>query len=125
MSVSIIGAGVSGVLSCFHLHRLKPGTKIYLIESKPMQAGKGLAYSTGDETHLLNVAAGKMSALPEEPRHFLNSLIKNNYSYTSGSFVTPILFGNTIKSILNSLHMRINLYANLGALDEHNIKSVA
>lgn len=103
MSVAIIGAGVSGVLTCFHLHRLKPGTKIYLIESIASQAGKGLAYSTGDETHLLNVAAGKMSALPEDPGHFLNWLIKNNYTFSEDSFVPRKLYGRYIKSILDAL----------------------
>ncbi|MBX7205453.1 MAG: FAD/NAD(P)-binding protein [Bacteroidia bacterium] len=109
MSVAIIGAGASGVLTCFHLHRLKPGTKIYLIESNPVQAGKGLAYSTGDETHLLNVAAGKMSAFPEEPGHFLNWLIQNNYSFTEDSFVPRKLYGNYIKSILDALLPHITL----------------
>jgi hydroxyacylglutathione hydrolase len=32
--------------------------------------GRGLAYSTSFDEHLLNVPAGKMSALPAEPSHF-------------------------------------------------------
>jgi uncharacterized NAD(P)/FAD-binding protein YdhS len=33
--------------------------------------GAGLAYSTSFDQHLLNVPAGKMSAFPEQPAHFL------------------------------------------------------
>jgi len=36
--------------------------------------GRGLAYSTPFDEHLLNVPAGKMSALPGEPSHFLDWL---------------------------------------------------
>jgi uncharacterized NAD(P)/FAD-binding protein YdhS len=109
MSVAIIGAGVSGVLTCFHLQRLKPGIKIYLIESNASQVGKGLAYSTNDETHLLNVPAGKMSAFPEDPAHFLNWLVKNNYFFSEDSFVPRKIYGNYMMSILDYLRPFITL----------------
>ena len=38
----------------------------------PAEAGRGVAYSTTDERHLLNVTVGRMSALPDDPGHFLD-----------------------------------------------------
>jgi uncharacterized NAD(P)/FAD-binding protein YdhS len=44
-----------------------------LIE-KQRRTGPGIAYGTDNPLHLLNVAAGKMSAYPEKPSHFLEWL---------------------------------------------------
>jgi len=70
-SLAIIGGGFSGTLVAVHLLRRAPaGTRIVLIERR-LSVGRGVAYGTECEQHLLNVPAARMSALPDEPEHFL------------------------------------------------------
>jgi uncharacterized NAD(P)/FAD-binding protein YdhS len=70
--VVIIGGGASGVLLACHLLR-EPTTnlRVTLIE-KRSDVGRGIAYSTANPKHLLNVRAANMSAFPNEPDHFWN-----------------------------------------------------
>jgi uncharacterized NAD(P)/FAD-binding protein YdhS len=70
LRVAIVGGGFSGTALAASL--LRSGTSdlhIQLFE-KTGEFGAGLAYSTQDPQHLLNVPASKMSALDEEPNHF-------------------------------------------------------
>ena len=76
-TIAIIGGGVSGALTAFHLVRQEAQARVILIDQRP-DLGLGLAYSTPSLRHLLNVPAGKISALPDQPDHFLNWLRKNH-----------------------------------------------
>ncbi|MET0271251.1 MAG: FAD/NAD(P)-binding protein [Sphingomonas sp.] len=68
--VAIVGAGFSGTLQAIHL--LRPGgPKVSLIERRG-EFARGVAYSTADPGHLLNVRAANMSALPDRPDHFVD-----------------------------------------------------
>jgi len=68
--IGIIGGGASGaVLAACLLRRVGPLTEIVLIE-KSKEIGRGLAFSTWDPNHLLNVRAGNMSAYADQPDHF-------------------------------------------------------
>jgi uncharacterized NAD(P)/FAD-binding protein YdhS len=71
--IGIVGAGAAGTLVAIHLLRELRATNtaadVVLID--PAEAGRGVAYSTTDERHLLNVAVGQMSALPDDPEHLL------------------------------------------------------
>jgi uncharacterized NAD(P)/FAD-binding protein YdhS len=60
--VAVIGAGFAGTLTAIHLARKSAGTvRVALIE-KRKQFGRGVAYATGDPSHLLNVPTGKMGS---------------------------------------------------------------
>jgi uncharacterized NAD(P)/FAD-binding protein YdhS len=70
MSIVIVGGGASGTLLAVHLLRRKlPNLRIILIEPDDLRAGA--AYRTDRPEHLLNVTAGRMSAYPDDPDHFL------------------------------------------------------
>ena len=56
-----------------NLLRRVPGLSVAVLDKGPLP-GRGLAYGTKYDGHLLNVPAGNMSALPEEPDHFLRDL---------------------------------------------------
>ncbi len=72
--VAIVGGGASGVITAAHLLRRARGPlEIHLIE-RSGAIGRGVAYSTADAGHLLNVPAGNMSALADEPDHFVRWL---------------------------------------------------
>jgi uncharacterized NAD(P)/FAD-binding protein YdhS len=67
--VAIIGGGFAGTMTAVHL--LRSGvTNMALVERRPPR-GRGVAYGTRAETHLLNIPAGEMSAYPDDPNHFV------------------------------------------------------
>jgi uncharacterized NAD(P)/FAD-binding protein YdhS len=68
--VAVVGGGASGTLVAIQLLRqARPPMSIIVVE-RGEQLARGIAYSTPEPDHLLNVPAGKMSALPEVPNHF-------------------------------------------------------
>jgi uncharacterized NAD(P)/FAD-binding protein YdhS len=98
----IIGGGVSGTLTAYHLAHRQVQAEIVLIDPQP-DPGLGLAYSTPSQRHLLNVAAGKISALPDQPRHFVDWLRANYDSSMTGSDFAPrAVFGRYIQSLLSA-----------------------
>ena len=73
-TIAIVGGGFSGSLLAFHLlNRCASQDRILLIE-RNRRFGLGLAYSTGNSNHLMNVRAGNMSAISERPAHFVEWL---------------------------------------------------
>ncbi|MFO1153639.1 MAG: FAD/NAD(P)-binding protein [Rhodospirillales bacterium] len=103
--IAIIGAGLSGSLLAVHLlQRCQPADRIYLIESRA-GFGRGLAYSTSNPNHLLNVRAGNMSAFPDQPDHFVAWLRSRAHEMgedppTADCFVSRQLYGTYIRSLL-------------------------
>ena len=101
-TIAIIGGGVSGTLTAFHLIRQGTPARVILIDQRP-GFGLGLAYSTPSLRHLLNVPAGKISALPNQADHFLNWLRKNHDpGATEKTFAPRAVFGRYIQSLLAS-----------------------
>jgi uncharacterized NAD(P)/FAD-binding protein YdhS len=73
-TIGIVGAGFTGALLALHLlRRCNDRDRIFLID-KTRRFGAGLAYSTGNPHHLLNVRAGNMSAFSAEPDDFVDWL---------------------------------------------------
>ena len=78
--------------------------RIVLIERSP-EAGPGVAYSTPDPRHLLNVPAGRMGLFPEDPRDFARWL-ENRPAHPAvpesgpGAFVSRHLFGAYVSDTL-------------------------
>ena len=72
--VVVVGAGASGTLTTIHLVRASgrrgAGVEITLLDPAD-RWGRGTAFGTTDDQHLLNVPASGMSALPEDPSHFV------------------------------------------------------
>ncbi len=101
--IAVIGAGFSGTLLTLHLlRRCPPTTRICLIE-RNAQFGRGQAYATPNPSHLLNVPAGRMSAFPDQPGHFLDWLRAQPGmdEADAGSFVPRQQFGAYIRQLLN------------------------
>jgi uncharacterized NAD(P)/FAD-binding protein YdhS len=94
--IAIIGAGFSGALQAINLLR-HDGPRATLIERQPA-AGRGLAYSTAHPNHLLNVRAANMSALPDDPQHFVRWLSRHHPGLTG--FVPRIVYGDYLSQLL-------------------------
>ena len=100
LDVLIIGGGFSGTMVATHLLRRRERLSIGVLE-RISQPGRGLAYSSPHRFHLLNVPAGKMSALPDEPGHFLRWAQSNHdASAQARSFLPRTLYGNYVGSLL-------------------------
>ena len=100
-SIAIIGGGFSGSLVAANLLRTATTPiSIKLIERSP-QVGRGVAYGTKFESHLLNVPAGKMSAFPDQPDHFLHWLHRNGYQHMiAATFAPRKVYGDYVQAIL-------------------------
>ncbi|MGB0123159.1 MAG: FAD-dependent oxidoreductase [Silvibacterium sp.] len=102
-TIAIIGGGVSGALTAYHLIRRGAQAKVILIDPCA-NPGLGLAYSTPSYRHLLNVPAGKISALPDQPKHFLDWLQKKyDARMTETDFAPRAVFGRYVQSLLKTV----------------------
>jgi uncharacterized NAD(P)/FAD-binding protein YdhS len=102
--IAIIGGGFSGTMVAFHLARLggPRAVKVLLFEKGPRFA-RGLAYVTSCDRHLLNVPAGSMSALPDEPSHFLDWLKARDTAAHSGTFASRRVYGEYLAELARHL----------------------
>ena len=99
-SVVSVGGGFSGTMLAVQLLRRVPSLSVAVID-KGAVPGRGVAYSTPYNCHLLNVPAGNMSALPEDPDHFLN-WARANYEcpVQATSFLPRRFYGQYLGSLL-------------------------
>ncbi|MGH7780574.1 MAG: FAD/NAD(P)-binding protein [Candidatus Binataceae bacterium] len=106
--LAIIGAGFSGsILAAQLMRRLgtDSGADLHVDLIDKSGFARGLAYSTASSRHLLNVPAGKMSAFPGEPDHFLNWLrgdaaANGAADFNAASFVPRLLYGRYLEELL-------------------------
>ncbi|MBV8518684.1 MAG: FAD/NAD(P)-binding protein [Acidobacteria bacterium] len=99
--VAIIGAGASGTLTAVQYGRAaKPGARGALIEAGA-RAARGLAYGTPYGAHLLNVPASRMSALPDDPEHFVRWLRAHLPGANASTFAPRPLYGAYLSELLH------------------------
>jgi len=82
------------------LLRHSPGLSIALVDKGPVP-GRGLAYGTRYDCHLLNVPVGNMSAFPGDPDHFLRwARAHYERSVEATSFLPRPVYGRYVGSVL-------------------------
>lgn len=101
--VVVVGAGAAGTLVAAHLvTALSSRFRIELVDPAPT-TGRGQAYATADERHLLNVPASGMSALPRDPDHFLRWLRRHHDPrFQPHDFAPRAVFGRYVESLLTA-----------------------
>ena len=99
-TVAIVGGGASGALTAVHLLRRRAPVRIVLVEERP-RLGRGVAYGTTCDAHLLNVPAAGMSAFPDEPNHFLLWAQTRRSDAHAGSFLPRRLYGEYLEWCLD------------------------
>lgn len=83
--IALIGGGASGTLVAIHLLRqARAPTRVALVE--PGTPGRGVAYGTDFDEHLLNVPAARMSVDPDAPSDFLDYLQGVDAAATAATF---------------------------------------
>ena len=93
--IAIVGGGASGLLVAVNLLRKSDACEVTIFEPRE-KLGLGLAYSTKDLEHLLNVPAGRMSGLVEEPKSLCHwAKVDEN------DFISRNTFGKYLEFLLN------------------------
>lgn len=107
--IAIIGGGAGGTLLAINLLSANPDEpiRIDLIEKRP-EVGAGVAYSTLNDVHLLNVPAAKMGAFADNIEHFHNWLTLNGHAYEANSFVPRRIFGQYLRDCLKTAADKCN-----------------
>jgi len=96
--VAIIGAGFSGSLAAVNLVR-HGGPHATLIERRG-GAGVGLAYGAAHRSHVLNVRAANMSALPDRRDHFVAWLKARGGAEEASDFVPRLTYGDYLRDTI-------------------------
>ncbi|MFY0564580.1 FAD/NAD(P)-binding protein [Archangium lansingense] len=99
--VLVVGGGASGTLLAVQLLRNASGPLRVALLERTGRVGPGLAYSTESASHLLNVPAGRMSAFPEDPEHFLRWIRRLEPATAPGDFVQRRRYGQYLETVLN------------------------
>jgi uncharacterized NAD(P)/FAD-binding protein YdhS len=90
--VVIVGGGASGTLLAVQLLRQAKGP-FEVVLAEPGRVGRGVAYGTPRREHLLNVPSGRMSALPDDPDHFVRWLESTGEPPDPGGFAPRRVYG--------------------------------
>ncbi|QRN95577.1 FAD/NAD(P)-binding protein [Archangium violaceum] len=99
--VVVVGGGASGTLLAAQLLRgAREPLRVALLE-RTGRVGPGLAYSTESPSHLLNVPAGRMSAFPDDPEHFLRWLRRVEPGTGPGDFAQRRRYGQYLEDVLH------------------------
>ncbi|MCL6739855.1 FAD/NAD(P)-binding protein [Sphingomonas sp. RB56-2] len=93
--VVIVGGGFSGTMLAAELAR--KGVRSTVIDAG--RAGKGTAFSTPEEAHLLNVPAGRMGGWADQPGDFARAVAGEGFD--AQDFVPRRRFGEYVSSILD------------------------
>jgi len=100
LSVAIIGGGFSGAAVAFHLLReARPGLELTLVEPAA-QLGRGLAYATPSDSHVLNVPAGRLGLDPAHEAGFIDWLQAQGLPFAAPDFVPRRWLGAYVASEL-------------------------
>ncbi|ABC37618.1 FAD dependent oxidoreductase family protein [Burkholderia thailandensis USAMRU Malaysia  len=100
-TVAIIGAGFCGATLAMHLLRRPPvrPMRVLLINRSGAMA-RGVAYGTRALSHLLNVPAGRMSALAGDDDDFYRYASGRDPRVARGSFVARRIYGDYLEARL-------------------------
>src|SRR6478735_3374802 len=101
--VVVVGAGAGGALTASHLVTgLTARFRVELVDPSPV-TGRGTAYSTTDDRHLLNVPASGMSAFPRDPEHFYRWVRQHHDPQAQPQdFVPRRVYGDYVEGLLRT-----------------------
>jgi uncharacterized NAD(P)/FAD-binding protein YdhS len=102
--VVVAGGGASGALLAANLLRLaRRPLRVTVVDPSP-SIGRGRAYAEGPAEHLLNVRAAGMSALADDPGHFVRWLSARNPGLRApeDAFAPRPLYGEYLGELLDA-----------------------
>jgi uncharacterized NAD(P)/FAD-binding protein YdhS len=98
---AIVGGGFSGTLLAINLLR-HGALRVTIVERHADRLGRGLAYGAAQAEHILNVRAANMSALPDQPGHFVDWLKQRGLGQES-TFATRRDYGAYLCAMLDDM----------------------
>lgn len=103
---AIVGGGAAGALTALHLRRTTSPAHRLLVVEPGSELGKGVAYGTTDEEHLLNVRAGRLGAFGDAPGDFAAWAAQRGVLDPT-SFLPRAWYGEYLNSLLSAVeHVR-------------------
>jgi uncharacterized NAD(P)/FAD-binding protein YdhS len=107
-TIVVVGGGFSGSMTAAQTlqraHEAGQGVKVVLVERRGA-VGEGVAYSTRESSHLLNVPAGKMSAWPDRPDDFARWATYRDARVQPTDFLPRQWYGQYVReTLLNTAH---------------------
>jgi uncharacterized NAD(P)/FAD-binding protein YdhS len=82
------------------LKKAPPGWRRLLLVDRTGDFARGLAYRTREESHVLNVPAARMSALPDDEGHFLDWLQRRHPGSGPDTYAVRRLYGDYLAELL-------------------------
>jgi lysine/ornithine N-monooxygenase len=123
--ITIIGSGASGTLLAANLLRSEANCSLEInLVDKKEKIGRGVAYSTTSDCHLLNVPAAKMSAFADDMEHFYRWLKENDYDYQPSDFVPRKIYGKYLRDVISQSILNINSNAQINVIDDEAVDIV-
>lgn len=98
--IAIVGAGFSGMAVAVQLLRRMQGPGRLCVINRSQQFGRGLAYGTNSDSHMLNVPAGRMGIDPVDEGGFARYLAARGLPYKPSDFVPRNLYGEYLDDML-------------------------
>jgi uncharacterized NAD(P)/FAD-binding protein YdhS len=118
--IAIIGGGAAGSAVVAELLRSAadfddtPGCALTWVVGD-RAPGRGVAYATGDDQHLLNVRAANMGLFADRPGDFLDHLLARGIAAEGSQFLPRALYGDyveaTLAHLLTTTRRRVTLAA--------------
>ena len=99
--IGVIGAGFTGTLLAAQLAERLGGSAEIILFDRSGTFGRGIAYVTANPCHLLNVAAGNMSAFEDTPGHFVDWLTTAGHLDAPSDFVGRGVYGGYLEAVLD------------------------
>lgn len=104
-TIAIVGGGFSGAVTAVQLMRLARSPLQVLLINESGRMARGLAYGTHSNAHVLNVPAGNMSALADDPDDFLRYCRWSDPQVQPQSFVPRRLYGAYLEALLSTAEL--------------------
>jgi uncharacterized NAD(P)/FAD-binding protein YdhS len=100
--IAIIGAGFSGTITAVNLLRQSHRGPLRILLIDRDRHARGTAYCAQSAPHLLNVPAGRMSAVSSEPLDFLRFAQRTAPGATAEDFLPRSVYGEYLEELLSA-----------------------
>ncbi len=120
--ITIIGGGASGTLLAVNLMRNAGDAEfeINLVEQRS-RIGRGVAFGTTRDSHLLNVPAGRMGAFPDDVEHFHKWLTQKGFAFDSHDFVPRVRYGEYLREVFTKATENVPANVRLNLVDDEAV----
>lgn len=120
--ITIIGGGASGTLLAVNLLKNADVAEFELnLVERRSKIGRGVAFGTTRDSHLLNVPAGRMGAFPDDIEHFHKWLSENGHSFDSHDFVPRVKYGEYLRDVFTKATAEIPANVRLNLIDDEAV----